>query len=63
MIQWVASPLNQGYSFPTRMFGEGEMGEARSPLVLKEVEDGTNLGSSAVLSLRITKTLTRRRLR
>jgi hypothetical protein len=63
MIQWVASPLNQGYSFLTRMSGEGEMGEARSPLIAEETEDGANLGSSAIHSLRITKTLTRRRLR
>jgi hypothetical protein len=45
MIQWVASPLNQGYSFLTRMPGEGEMGEARSPPIAKAIEDGTNLGS------------------
>jgi hypothetical protein len=65
MIQWVASPLSQGHSFLTRMSGEGEMGEARSPLALiaEEAEDGTNLSSSAIRSLRITKTLTRRLLR
>ena len=62
MIQWVASPLNQGYSFLTRMSGEGEMGEARSPPILNEVEDRRNLGSSAEHSLRITMTLTHRRL-
>jgi hypothetical protein len=63
MIQWVASPLNQGYSFLTRMYGEGEMGEARSPLIAEEAEDGTNLGSLAIHSLRITRALTRRLLR
>jgi hypothetical protein len=63
MIRWVASPLNQSYSFLTRMPGEGEMGEARGPLIAEEAEGDTNLSSLAIHSLRITKTLTRRRLR
>ena len=59
MIQWVASPLNQGYSPLTRMTQEGQMEEARSPLIAKE----TNLDTSAIHSLIVTKTLTHGRLR
>ena len=55
MVQWVASPLNQGYFFLTRLSAEGEMEEARSPPIAEEAEDETNLVSSAIQSLRITK--------
>jgi hypothetical protein len=59
MIQWVASPLNQGHSFLTGMPGEGEDGGARSPRIAEEAEYCTNLDSSAIHSMRILKTLTR----
>ena len=51
MIQWLASPLNQGYSFLTRMFGiEQTEEEARSPLVGERVGDDLNLSASMTLS-------------
>ena len=55
MVQWVASPLNQGYSFLTRMSEEGETKEGKR-LLIAEKEDGTNLGSSTIHSLTMTDT-------
>ena len=39
MIQWVASPLNQGYCLLTKMLGEGEMDGVRTPLTVVGEKD------------------------
>jgi hypothetical protein len=51
MIQWMASPLNQGYSFLTRMSEiEQAEEEARGPLIAERIEDDLNLGTLIILS-------------
>jgi hypothetical protein len=57
MIQWVASPLNQGYSFLTRMSEIGQTKEeARGLLIAERIEDDPNLGILMILSARIVRT-------
>jgi len=49
--------------FSEKNVWKGKMGKARSPLIAEEAEDGTNLGSSVIHSLRTTRALTHRLLR
>jgi len=44
MIQCVASPLNQDYSFLTRMSEIEQTGKKRDPLIAEKIEDDLNLG-------------------